>query len=180
MEQDNRSNVRREPVFSMKLRAGRKRTYFFDIRPTRSNDYYLTITESKKKFNEDGYERHKIFLYKEDFNRFLDIMNQTINHAKTELMPDYDFDEFNRPREHHQSTNLHIEDVKFDESTKPSNGGNQDSSPAESSTPVEENKDVVEDVKSDDTAITDEKIDMPAESTDEPGNTSKVDDEMKW
>ena len=63
MEYENRE--RKEPVYSMKLKAGRKRTYFFDVRPTKSDDYYLTITESKKRFNADGYERHKIFIYKE-------------------------------------------------------------------------------------------------------------------
>lgn len=80
----------------MKLKAGRKRTYFFDVRPTKSDDYYLTITESKKRFNADGYERHKIFIYKEDLNKFLSVMTKSVNHIKTELMPDYDFDSFHR------------------------------------------------------------------------------------
>lgn len=53
------------------------------------------ITESKKKFNQDGYERHKIFLYKEDFNKFLDGLTKAINHVKEDLMPDFDFDAFN-------------------------------------------------------------------------------------
>lgn len=90
------NKTRKEPVHSMKLKAGRKRTYFFDIRPTKSDDYYLTITESKKRFNDDKYERHKIFLYKEDFNKFLSVLNQSIDHCKNELMPDYNFDEFHR------------------------------------------------------------------------------------
>lgn len=90
------NKMRKEPVYSMKLKAGRKRTYFFDVRPTKSDDYYLTITESKKKFNEDRYERHKIFLYKEDFNKFMDVLNQSIDHCKNELMPEYNFDEFHR------------------------------------------------------------------------------------
>ena len=94
MEQDNRD--RKEPVHSMKLKAGRKRTYFFDVRPTKSNDYYLTITESKKRFNADGYERHKIFIYKEDLNKFMNAMEKSVNHIKTDLMPDYDFDSFRR------------------------------------------------------------------------------------
>lgn len=90
------NKIRKEPVYSMKLRAGRKRTYFFDIRPTKSDDFYLTITESKKKFNEDRYERHKIFLYKEDFNKFLSVLNTTVDYCKNELMPEYDFNEFHR------------------------------------------------------------------------------------
>ena len=80
----------------MKLRAGRKRTYFFDVRPTRSEDYYLTITESKRKFDGEGYERHKIFVYKEDLNKFIEALNNTVDHIKTDLMPDYDFDSFHR------------------------------------------------------------------------------------
>ena len=87
---------RKEPAYSMKLRAGRKRTYFFDVRPTRSEDYYLTITESKRKFDGEGYERHKIFIYKEDLNKFIAVLNNTVDHIKTELMPDYDFDSFHR------------------------------------------------------------------------------------
>ena len=81
-------------IFSKVLRAGR-RTYFFDVRTTRGNDYYLTITESRKRFNDDGYDRHKIFLYKEDFNKFLKALNEAVDHVKTELMPDFDFDAFN-------------------------------------------------------------------------------------
>ncbi|MTI29327.1 DUF3276 family protein, partial [Xanthovirga aplysinae] len=71
-------------------------TYFFDVKATRSNDYYLTITESKRKFKEDGffYEKHKIFLYKEDFHKFVDALQETVNFVKTELMPDFDFSQF--------------------------------------------------------------------------------------
>lgn len=85
-----------ESVYSNKVKAGRRRTYFFDVRQTRGNDYYITITESTKRFEDDSYSRHKIFLYKEDFNRFLNGLDDTINHVKTELMPDYDYDEFDR------------------------------------------------------------------------------------
>src|ERR1700733_7223243 len=84
-----------ESVYSKRIRAGKRRTYFFDVRATRSNDYYLTITESRKKFNEDGYDRHKIFLYKEDFNKFLKGMTEAIDYVKTDLMPNFDFDAFN-------------------------------------------------------------------------------------
>ena len=84
-----------ESVYSQRIRAGKRRTYFFDVRETRGNDFYLTITESRKKFNEDGYDRHKIFLYKEDFNKFLKGMTEAIDYVKTELMPDFDFDAFN-------------------------------------------------------------------------------------
>jgi hypothetical protein len=83
----------------MKMRAGKKRTYFFDVRPTRSDDFFITITESKRKFHEGGYERHKLFLYKEDFNDFLEALENTVDHVKTELMPDYDYGEYKNPAE---------------------------------------------------------------------------------
>lgn len=78
--------------FSKKLRAGKRRTYFFDVRSTKQGDFFLTITESKKKFDSDGYEMHKIFLYKEDFKKFMDALNETVDYIKQELLPDYDFD----------------------------------------------------------------------------------------
>ena len=84
-----------ESVYSQRIRAGKRRTYFFDVRETRGNDFYLTITESRKRFDSDGYERHKIFLYKEDFNKFIKGLGEAIDYVKTELMPDFDFDAFN-------------------------------------------------------------------------------------
>lgn len=90
---DNGNN--RSEVYSTKIRAG-KRTYFFDVKETRSNDYYITITESKRRFGGDGYDKHKIFLYKEDFNKFVNCLNETIDYVKTELLPDYDYEEFDR------------------------------------------------------------------------------------
>jgi hypothetical protein len=70
--------LEKEEIFSKVLRAGR-RTYFFDVRSTKAGDYYLTITESKKFTNDDGsfhYKKHKIYLYKEDFVSFTEIMNE--------------------------------------------------------------------------------------------------------
>ena len=84
-----------ESVYSKRIRAGKRRTYFFDVRATRSNDYFLTITESRKRFNDNGYDRHKIFLYKEDFNKFTKALSEAVDYVKTELMPDFDFDAFN-------------------------------------------------------------------------------------
>lgn len=89
------NDKRMESVYSKRIRAGKRRTYFFDVRTTRGNDYYLTITESRKRFNDDGYDRHKIFLYKEDFNKFIKALGEAVDHVKTELMPDFDFDAFN-------------------------------------------------------------------------------------
>ena len=94
MAYDN-NDKRMESVYSKRIRAGKRRTYFFDVRATRSNDYYLTITESRKKFEGEGYDRHKIFLYKEDFNKFIKGLVEAVDYVKTELMPDFDFDAFN-------------------------------------------------------------------------------------
>ena len=98
MEQ-NKENERKV-IYSERVRAG-KRTYFFDIKATRSNDYYLTITESKRKYQDDGYtyEKHKIFLYKEDFNKFVKALDSTVKHVKEELLPEVDFDKFDREPE---------------------------------------------------------------------------------
>lgn len=111
---DNERNQRRfESVFSKKVKAGKRRTYFFDVRRTKGEDYYLTLTESTKKFNGEGYERHKIFLYKEDFNRFLTSLEEVIDYIKKDLMPNYDYDEFTRRHEEYDS-NYQEGDDDFD------------------------------------------------------------------
>jgi hypothetical protein len=84
-----------ESIYSKRIRAGKRRTYFFDVRATRGNDYYLTITESRKRFDDNGYDRHKVFLYKEDFNKFIKALGEAVDYVKTDLMPDFDFDAFN-------------------------------------------------------------------------------------
>lgn len=89
------NDKRMESIYSKRIRAGKRRTYFFDVRSTRGNDYYLTITESRKRFTGEGYDRHKIFLYKEDFNKFIKGLGEAMDYVKTELMPDFDFDAFN-------------------------------------------------------------------------------------
>jgi len=76
--EENEANEREE-IYANAVRAG-KRTYFFDVRSTKNNDYYLTITESKKRFNDDGsvsYQKHKLFLYKEDFEKFSDALGES-------------------------------------------------------------------------------------------------------
>ncbi|WP_276133346.1 DUF3276 family protein [Polluticoccus soli] len=93
---ENRNN---ESMFSKRIKAGKRRTYFFDVRATRGNDYFITITESKKRFDDNGYDRHKMFLYKEDFNKFLNALTETIGYVKTDLMPDFDFDAYNHDQD---------------------------------------------------------------------------------
>ena len=101
------NDKRMESVYSKRIRAGKRRTYFFDVRATRGNDYYITITESRKKFNENGYDRHKIFLYKEDFNKFLKALTEAVDYVKTELMPNFDFDAYN----HDQVAETEVDEV---------------------------------------------------------------------
>ncbi|MGE0078038.1 MAG: DUF3276 family protein [Bacteroidales bacterium] len=88
---DDFEKADKEDIFSKVIRAG-KRTYFFDVKSTRNSDYYLTITESKKRMGKDGkmyYEKHKIFLYKEDFEKFLEGLNEVVDYIKTnqEVIP---------------------------------------------------------------------------------------------
>lgn len=89
------NEIKMESVYSKRVKAGKRRTYFFDVRSTRNNDYYVVITESRKRLDDSGYDRHKIFLYKEDFNKFVKGLVEVVDHVKTELMPDFDFDTFN-------------------------------------------------------------------------------------
>lgn len=103
MENDNKER-NLESIYSKRLRAGKRRTYFFDVRATKGNDYYLTITESRKRFDDNGYDRHKIFLYKEDFNKFLKALNEAVDFVKTDLMPDFDFDAFNHDYDENDNT----------------------------------------------------------------------------
>lgn len=91
MENENNKGGKYTGYFSKRLKAGKRRTYFFDVRSTKNGDYFLTITESKKKFD-DSFESHKIFLYKEDFKKFMETLTETMDYIKKELMPDYDYD----------------------------------------------------------------------------------------
>lgn len=109
---DNRNN---ESLFSKRIKAGKRRTYFFDVRSTRGNDYFITITESKKRFDENGYDRHKMFLYKEDFNKFLNALTETVNYVKTDLMPDFDFDAYNHDQENENGAEISASVVEEEE-----------------------------------------------------------------
>ncbi len=89
MSTDRHPDGDREEVFSKRVPAGR-RTYFFDVKTTRSGeDYFITITESKR--DGDGYRKHKLYLYKEDFGKFAAALHETIDHVREEYLPDYDF-----------------------------------------------------------------------------------------
>lgn len=88
---DNDSKFREE-IYSKAVRAG-KRTYFFDVKSTRRDEFYLTITESKKRFEQDGnfhFEKHKIFLYREDFEKFVDGLQEVISYIDQNQGEDYD------------------------------------------------------------------------------------------
>jgi len=108
--EDNRGNDREE-IFSRRVKAG-KRTYFFDVKSTKSNDYYLTITESKRRMRDDSFtfEKHKIFLYKEDFNKFVEALQDAVDHVKNDLMSDFDFSQFDRE----ESENEFDDELKWD------------------------------------------------------------------
>jgi Protein of unknown function (DUF3276) len=177
-------NKRNEPVYSLRLRAGKRRTYFFDVRPTRSEDYYLTITESKKRFNEEGYDRHKIFLYKEDFNKFMDAIQKTVDHIKNDLLPDYDFDEFAREiDESNISINNNktepVEDVKTDTETS-----EEAETKAESETVEQVKAETTEETEVESTEPESEEKaesgDAAEEQTEETDENKKEEDAEKW
>ncbi len=158
-----------DSVYSKRIRAGKRRTYFFDVRETRGNDYYLTITESRKRFDSDGYDRHKIFLYKEDFNKFIKGLGEAIDYVKTELMPDFDFDAFNH-------------DTPYEGEDGQSNQGAQ-------ATAVTTETSFAEDMVSEETQTpiaeqieNEEKIETPAETNNDSANTNNGSDEVaeKW
>ena len=89
-KRDQGGSRNRDEVFSHRVLAG-KRTYFFDVKSTRSGeDFFITITESKR-VGDGRYEKHKIFLYKEDFGKFVNALHNVVNHIKSERLPDYDF-----------------------------------------------------------------------------------------
>jgi hypothetical protein len=114
-----------ESIYSKRIRAGKRRTYFFDVRATKGNDYSLTITESRKRFDDNGYDRHKIFLYKEDFNKFIKALGEAVDYVKTDLMPDFDFDAFNH-------------DEAPEEMSQNGSGTYTETAAASTETPVEE------------------------------------------
>ena len=90
-----------EEIYSQRIKAG-KRTYFFDVKATRGQDYYLTITESKRRQNGDdsvAYEKHKIFLYKEDFIKFVDALQDAVDYVREELLSPEEVAELDRPRD---------------------------------------------------------------------------------
>lgn len=128
-ENDKKGN---EEIFSKILRAGR-RTYFFDVRATRADDYYLTVTESKKHTNEDGsfyYKKHKIYLYKEDFEGFRDLLNEVtdyiIEKKGEEVISDTHDSNFTENKEPETSNEADTEEVKEDiaSSEEKTNTGN--------------------------------------------------------
>lgn len=130
MAYENNEN-KMESIYSKRIRAGKRRTYFFDVRTTRGNDYYLTITESRKRFNDNGYDRHKIFLYKEDFNKFIKALGEAVDYVKTELMPDFDFDAFNHdnvPSENGvaETPAATVNDEKTESAPTTADGGNHE------------------------------------------------------
>ena len=90
MEEQENKDFKREDIFSRVVRAG-KRTYFFDVKATRGGEYYLTLTESKRRFSNDQgkffYEKHKLFLYKEDFEKFMNGLNDVIKFVETGETP---------------------------------------------------------------------------------------------
>jgi len=110
----------RDDIFSKAVRAG-KRTYFFDVKSTRGNDLYLTITESKKRFHDDGkhsYEKHKLFLYKEDFEKFSEGLTEAIEKIKSIREGDNEYIDPASEAEKHETKESEYTDVSFEDLDK--------------------------------------------------------------
>lgn len=156
-----------ESVFSQRVRAGKRRTYFFDVRKTRGDDYFITITESTRREDGYGYKRHKIFLYKEDFNRFAASLNEVVNHVKTELMPDFDYEEFDRRQAEWEAQNRETDE---DAATEDRGADDSDVETVKPSKKKVKASDDSKKEKADDADAADEQADQPI----------KDDDEMTW
>ncbi len=113
MSEENGS-YQKDEIFSKAVRAG-KRTYFFDVKSTRGNDLYLTVTESKRRYNDDGtfrYEKHKLFLYKEDFDKFQDGFGEALDKIK-ELQASGEYKMEEKPVETFEEPAKETEDNSF-------------------------------------------------------------------
>ncbi len=125
MEENEGKEKDRGEIFSRAIRAG-KRTYFFDVKATIADEQYLTITESKRRFNnEQGkffYEKHKLFLYKEDFDKFITGLNDTVEFIRTgKIPPDYVFEEKHHSEPAHEDTGFRKHtDIEFEDLTSDS------------------------------------------------------------
>ena len=95
--EEREENLPSGVVHSKRIKAG-KRTYFIDVKQTRQDDYFIALTESKKKSQKDKpqFIRHKVLIYKEDFNKILAGLTDAVDFIKNDLMPDYDFEKFDR------------------------------------------------------------------------------------
>lgn len=165
---ENEKNFDKNGVYSKRVRAGKRRTYFFDVRTTRANDYYLTITESKKRADDDTYERHKIFIYKEDFMKFVNAMQETVEYIKTDLLPDYDFDAHNHDDyEEGQSYTRH------DTAATENKAAEEDVTEYK----IAEDTDAEEKVSEDDVTEKDTSVETPPATNFTPNHT---DDGEKW
>lgn len=122
--EDSFKRDNREDVYSEVIRAG-KRTYFLDVKETRAGERYLTITESKRRFNNDTgkffYEKHKIFLYKEDFDKFVNGLNDVLNFIETGEIP---------AREEKPADDISFEDLKSDDAVEDKDSKTDEESPA--------------------------------------------------
>lgn len=109
-----KNGIEREEIFSKAVRAG-KRTYFFDVKSTKANDYYLTITESKKRFGDDGkffYEKHKLFLYKEDFEKFTEGLMESVTFIKANSpVVEHTSETTHAPKSDSDFSNVNFEDL---------------------------------------------------------------------
>ncbi|MFW5687549.1 MAG: DUF3276 family protein [Bacteroidota bacterium] len=125
--EDTGKSFNNEDLFSKAVRAG-KRTYFFDVKATRAGEKYLTITESKKRFDQQTgkffYEKHKLFLYQEDFDKFSTALSQAFEYIATGVVPQSFLDEMEEERKRKEEQGF--TDVDFDDLGKPYDPNDED------------------------------------------------------
>ncbi len=179
-----------ELVQSAKFRAGKRRTYFFDVRKTENGDHYMTLTESTQKVN-GGYDRNKVFLYKEDFNRFVRELGTMVDLIKNDLQPDYDYDEFERRQlEWEEQRRLDIENGTYEDPREQRRGQNDAADNNSGGAEIAErrvfsfSKSKLEDDMMEERPVA--KKEMPADGEEKEvqelndESQSKIDDDMAW
>jgi hypothetical protein len=110
----NHNESSNEIVQTLKLVAGNRRTYYFDIRKSKAEEnFYLTISESIKRNDGRGFDKHKIMVFKEDLTRFAELLNLSVEKFKTDLMPTYDFEKFSNKQKEWEEANKNENDINW-------------------------------------------------------------------
>lgn len=182
---DNNNKKYKESIYSNIVPAGKKRTYFFDVRETRGNDYFITMTESTRRQDGNGYNRHKLFLYKEDFNKFIKNLEDTIDYVKKELIPEFDYDKYSNDSYYEEDDEDSSDDSgKTVEATSESEDDSVESDEeisdeSEVIEETEESEEIEEPEEIEESDETEEEADESDENEDDTG-FDDLDEDLSW